>query len=171
MANFLKVLTLIWFPWWDYTHSLICTQIFRYMYACTSYGRCFYPDKILLLSVAVINTTIRNNLGMKGSISSSASVLPLLAKAGASAAQESRVRIRSRGHGGTCLLTCFPWPFHFTLLSNQGPPAEGWHCPPMSFTNQWHALFLCLQASLTETIFNASSFFADDSNVCQIDKT
>lgn len=29
---------------------------------------------LLLLSVAVINTTIRNNLGMEGSISSSASV-------------------------------------------------------------------------------------------------
>lgn len=35
---------------------------------------------LLLLSVAVINTTIRNNLGMEGSISSSASVLPLLGK-------------------------------------------------------------------------------------------
>lgn len=50
---------------------------------------------LLLLSVAVINTTIRNNLGMKESISSSASVLPLLAKAGASAAQEYRVRIEA----------------------------------------------------------------------------
>lgn len=93
------------------------------------------------------------------------------AKAGASAAQGSRVRICSRGHGGASLLTCFPWPFQITLLSNHGPPAEGWHCPPVPLTNQQHALLLCLQASLMETIFNASSFFADDSDVCQIDKT
>lgn len=124
------------------------------------------------LSVAGINTTTRNNVGMEGSISSSTSLLHLPGKPSQELPQLRNPESGSEtGHGGTCLLTCSLWPFQFTFLSNQVPPAEGWHCPPLSLINQQHVLLLCLQASLMETIFNVSSFFADDSNVCQTDQT
>jgi len=78
-------------------------------------------------------------------------------------------RSRCRGHGGCCLLPCFPWLAQLAFLWYPRPLAQGWHHPQGALT-PWSLVEKMPYSWVSWRHFlNWGSFLRDNSSLCRVD--